>query len=95
MVVLDATNDKNNKNNFARAQEEENNNKMKENYDAYSRTYDDLDGNKRVVETLGIDQLRTKMFLSLIHSAETTRRTPNAEAGYCRKKKTWDSERER
>ena len=35
---------------------------MKENYDAYSRTYDDLDGNKRVVETLGIDQLRTKMF---------------------------------
>ena len=62
LVVLDATNDKNNKNNFARAQEEENNNKMKENYDAYSRTYDDLDGNKRVVETLGIDQLRTKMF---------------------------------
>lgn len=62
LVFLDATNDKNNKNNFARAQEEENNNKMKENYDAYSRTYDDLDGNKRVVETLGIDQLRTKMF---------------------------------
>ena len=62
LVVLDATNDKNNKNNFARAQEEENNNKMKENYNAYSRTYDDLDGNKRVVETLGIDQLRTKMF---------------------------------
>ena len=61
LVFLDATNDKNN-NNFARAQEEENNNKMKENYDAYSRTYDDLDGNKRVVETLGIDQLRTKMF---------------------------------
>lgn len=60
LVFLDATNDKNN--NFARAQEEENNNKMKENYDAYSRTYDDLDGNKRVVETLGIDQLRTKMF---------------------------------
>ena len=63
LVVLDATNDKNNKNNFARAQEDkEENNKMKENYDAYSRTYDDLDGNKRVVETLGIDQLRTKMF---------------------------------
>jgi len=36
--------------------------KMKENYDAYSQTYDDLDGNKIVVETLGIDQLRTKMF---------------------------------
>lgn len=61
LVFLDATNDNNN--NFARAQEDkEENNKMKENYDAYSRTYDDLDGNKRVVETLGIDQLRTKMF---------------------------------
>jgi len=62
LVFLDATNDKNN-NNTARAQEDkEENNKMKENYDTYSRTYDDLDGNKRVVETLGIDQLRTKMF---------------------------------
>ena len=63
LVFLDATNDKNNNNFAARAQEDkEENNKMKENYDAYSRTYDDLDGNKRVVETLGIDQLRTKMF---------------------------------
>jgi methyltransferase OMS1 len=62
LVFLDATNDKNN-NNTARAQEDkEENNKMKENYDTYSRTYDDLDGKKRVVETLGIDQLRTKMF---------------------------------
>ena len=43
----------------ARAEDERN---MAEDYDAYSQTYDNLDGNKIVVETLGIDQLRTKMF---------------------------------
>ena len=43
----------------ARAEDEQN---MAEDYDAYSQTYDNLDGNKIVVETLGIDQLRTKMF---------------------------------
>jgi len=58
-VLLETKN--NSESAFAKENDDEEK-KMKENYDAYSQTYDDLDGNKIVVETLGIDQLRTKMF---------------------------------